>query len=795
MCQQWKKSVLHTMLEHRHVQTIGLGSSLQGGAEAVRGLPRCPACPASGARSTTYARPPMPGASKTVEYVGKGGDMVHTSSNALSHTDFGDLVLQVLDDYGSAVYTDSSSDRRNYAVRLRSPVGELQSHMRFPFDALELETRLLKIERAILSSGRTPRAVPAEWNREVQGYGQALFEAVMDEEGREFYYQTRDEAEHDGKGLRLMLRLEPPELRALPWEILFDARHAEFVGLGPGTTIVRELESPRRAKPLPIEPPLRILGAVASPGRPDTQVVENERAQIENALATLVTDGLVELRWLQVQTLRDLQREIRRETFHVFHLVGQDQFGLEADERLITLADQPGVPHLLPPTELGELLADEEGLRLVVLNSCGGAPRAHLSFAASLAAPAVLAMQCEVTDQAVIEFWRTIYEAIVTGVAVDVAVYQGRQAVLRARPGSLEWAVPVLYQQAPNHFLFSRRQSAEEMARNQDARSAVTPPALLETVESESSPGPGVPYGDRIVGSMKSMFAALQQYDAGTEPDGEASNDPQESPNSQTAGGEAGIVRSRRFAQRFLGMPAGTPGTSPANITPTAKGTWESLGSLLNKRSTDLSISAARKWIEDTKGGLRLASRNVRGSGSVDLTWADMLYSRLGRVNVYVLYFASRFDQALDSTATAALWAFGENTPPTTSVSCWDPRDPEFSRALGLFGLKAPPALIFVSGLQLEGMVSTSPERAPLYSVAITDEDILGDKTRLASSANTIHEVIMRGDPKEMESYLLQRRLDALVDATGNVGEQLRDQFLALKPKIGLPGGISIQLG
>lgn len=202
------------------------------------------------------------------------------------------------------------------------------------------------------------------------------------------------------------------------------------------------------------------------------------------------------------------------------------------------------------------------------------------------------------------------------------------------------------------------------------------------------------------------------------------------------------------------------------------------------------------RWrIVDTEQGLRLSTIAVRGLGSEKLTWADLLASRLSTVQVYLLYFPSRFSLPLDTVVTETLHTFAKNTPPSTSVNFWDPTDPAFSNALGFFDLKTPPSLIFVPGFGLTGMEAASPDEAPLYSIALTEPEVLGDQQRLAVATNTVHEIVARGNSQEITGYLRRRRLDGFLDAIGSLGSGLRDQFLKLKPKVQIPGGFSIQVG
>ena len=256
---------------------------------------------------------------------------------------------------------------RAYPVEVRSPAGDLRTTLRFPFDEHALQLRLLALENALLRSGGTRRLALTSQQRTVQEFGQALFEALLPDEARGLYYQSRREATLQGrKGLRLKVRMEDPALASLPWEFLYDPREGDYVALSTSTPVVRDLGLPRPIDPLRIAPPLRVLGMVASPTNLAQLDVAQERRRVEEALAGLRDRGIVELTWLPGQTWRDLQQAIRREEFHVFHFVGHGGFDEASDEGLIALADEAGRAHHLPATQLARLLADAPVLRLVV---------------------------------------------------------------------------------------------------------------------------------------------------------------------------------------------------------------------------------------------------------------------------------------------------------------------------------------------------------------------------------------------------------------------------------------------
>jgi hypothetical protein len=204
--------------------------------------------------------------------------------------------------------------------------------------------------------------------------------------------------------------------------------------------------------------------------------------------------------------------------------------------------------------------------------------------------------------------------------------------------------------------------------------------------------------------------------------------------------------------------------------------------------------SGTFSWaVQQTPRGLRLAAVEMRAAGSSALTWAELLAARLSTVRVYVLYFPSRFDLSVDSTVRAALDVFGRQTSDQTSVSSWDPTDPYMDQALRLFDVAAPPALVLATGLKKRG--KQIQKRSSLYAITITQSRILGDRERLAAVVNSAHEVLMRGDPDAITSYLRKRDRESLLASVASVGHFLVEQITTLKPKFQLPGGVSLQLG
>lgn len=350
---------------------------------------------------------------------------------------------------------------REYPLVVRSPAGEARETLRFPYDTLALENALLRLQLALRQSGSADRRALSPEQQAVRDFGATLFNALFTGEARNRYDVSLEKAEAAGKGLRVRLRVNTPELAVLPWEVLCDPRLDHYLNLAVQTPVVRYLELPRPPRPLKVTPPLRLLALAVSPANLPHLELDRERQRVERALQGLTQTGQLELHWLPGHTWRDLQAALRRGPWHLFHFIGHGGFDRAREEGLLYLEDEQRQACPLYAGQLGRLLANAGTVRLAFLNACEGAAGAPTDLLASTAAtlvqqglPAVVAMQYAISDRAAIELARTFYEALADGYPVDAALVEARTAVEVALPRSVEWAVPVLYLRAPEGVLF-----------------------------------------------------------------------------------------------------------------------------------------------------------------------------------------------------------------------------------------------------------------------------------------------------------------------------------------------------
>jgi hypothetical protein len=368
-------------------------------------------------------------------------------------------VFPGFEDFEVTVVVDADG---TYRANVRCPAGEASARFAPPFEETELEKQLLLVENAILRSGRPSRQALSPRLSTVRNFGEALFDALLPGDLQSLYYESKGIARGEGKGIRVKLKLDPPELAVLPWEFLFDQRIGDYVCLSTGTPIVRNIGLPQPVETVSVTLPLRILVMVSSPrDLPPINTVREWQRMVE-ALAEATNRGLIELHLIEKDTWPALQDELRHGGWHVFHFIGHGRFDQAADEGVIALsAEANGSAEYISATSLNRLLADEPALALAVLNSCEGATGGGQDIFASTASillrggvSAVVAMQYEITDPAAIAFSQAFYGALADGYPIDAAVSEARKAISLSTKDSLEWATPVLYLRAPEGQIF-----------------------------------------------------------------------------------------------------------------------------------------------------------------------------------------------------------------------------------------------------------------------------------------------------------------------------------------------------
>ncbi|MEV5879894.1 CHAT domain-containing protein [Streptomyces sp. NPDC052101] len=343
-----------------------------------------------------------------------------------------------------------------YSIEVSSPCGEDRTVAEI--DAQDLLGRMPSLQAAVLGSAVRSRGAGTELEAPARQVGGMLCDAVFQSAIKALYLSSRQKAQEHGQKLRMVLRVRSPELAALPWELLHDAKLGGYLCLH--HPIIRYVEILEPVSPLRVEPPLHILGMVSLPGSLGALDAEAERKSLDTALKPLIDERVVQLEWVGGQTKQDLFEALLRGC-HILHFTGHGRFDDLRRQGMIVFADEQGREDPLHAEALGSLISiADPAPRLVVLNSCEtGTSRGQDLFSSTAAeleytVPAVVAMQFPVTDKAAVLFARAFYQSLAANRPVDEAVRTARIALRTDKDDSLECFTPVLYQRSGDARLF-----------------------------------------------------------------------------------------------------------------------------------------------------------------------------------------------------------------------------------------------------------------------------------------------------------------------------------------------------
>jgi hypothetical protein len=265
-------------------------------------------------------------------------------------------------------------------------------------------------------------------------------------------------AGQEAAGLRIRLRIGPPEIAALPWEFLYSPRQKYYLGASRKTLLTRYLEVFQPIRPLRTALPLKVLVAIPGASGLDTG---QEKDILTEALSKL--GSAVQLKVLQGDvTRRAVADELLEERYHVFHFIGHGVFQNERGHLLFN--DEQGGQDLISDEILARIFLDAASMKLVVLNACEGAKVSSFKPMVGLAPkliergiPAVVAHQYPVPDTTAICFARELYRGLCVAADpghVDAAVAHARNQLSIQFPAERSFGAPVLFMRAPDGLIF-----------------------------------------------------------------------------------------------------------------------------------------------------------------------------------------------------------------------------------------------------------------------------------------------------------------------------------------------------
>ncbi|MCL4299604.1 MAG: CHAT domain-containing protein [Anaerolineae bacterium] len=297
----------------------------------------------------------------------------------------------------------------------------------------------------------------------LQELGQSLYDTLFSHEIAKAFGQAQGLVGIDN--LRLCLQIEPPELAALPWEMMHDGQN--WLALQSSVPLIRTFpkltDRPLRQR-LKVKRPLRILFVGASPETLHPLKIEEAYHQIQDRLKDSTDKGWINFKPLLHATWKDLQDELL-EDYHVLffavHGTPQEIYLDDGEGSKVDGKRGSGDHEPVSAEMLAQSLKDRQ-TRLVFLAACQtGDLSAGDSFAQKLIEqanlPAVVVMQYEVNDENANLLAAQFFAALAAFEPVDVALAEARKVVVGFLEGVIrDTFAPVLYLQVKDGALFQQ---------------------------------------------------------------------------------------------------------------------------------------------------------------------------------------------------------------------------------------------------------------------------------------------------------------------------------------------------
>jgi len=277
-------------------------------------------------------------------------------------------------------------------------------------------------------------------------------------------------------GLRIKLKLNLADqdeavLYGLPWELLYRAETADYLGLRRRCPIVRYVEVPQPAHAPPLLKTLRVLAVTGS--QPENLPLDLA-SELRNLQLLAQQTESFEVEHLPASDLSEVRNALLDGQFSVLHFMGHGDVDPGTGRNVLLFENANGGTKAISSIELVTALQDQPTLRLVVLNACNpsttqreGAINPYSGLGPALmrgGLPAVVTMQLPIPDWSAIEFSKVLYRRLCFGDPVDAAVSEGRQAIYSKDSSSAAWAIPALFMRVPNGVLFRTDRHARDRA-------------------------------------------------------------------------------------------------------------------------------------------------------------------------------------------------------------------------------------------------------------------------------------------------------------------------------------------
>ncbi len=308
-----------------------------------------------------------------------------------------------------------------------------------PFQSFE---SLANVSRALKKAKSSdPRESPAMYGK-LKDFGEKLFLNLLSGSiGREV-----SRINSVGGAVALRMRVEPDELRQVPWETLFDGN--DFLVASSGIVMSRIPPGTKKSdRPVVTEVP-RMCFFMMRPFLEeygDETRWEKRKKDWDAVLRKFHESGDFDMASHEVVTLDQIHDVLSGDKYEIIHLFCQ------SEDSQVLLAEG----ELIGIQSLAHELTALSNLRLLVIASSSGNNIAIEQIGRELVAaqvPGVLIMPFEMGEAQERAFLSTFYTAIAAGKRLDYATTLGRRAMLEIGEERADFMLPMFFMSLPQPF-------------------------------------------------------------------------------------------------------------------------------------------------------------------------------------------------------------------------------------------------------------------------------------------------------------------------------------------------------
>ncbi|MCI0690804.1 CHAT domain-containing protein [candidate division KSB1 bacterium] len=299
----------------------------------------------------------------------------------------------------------------------------------------------------------------------LQALGAALYQSLFAGEiGMLLNRALGETIGNEALGLRLRLRINPPELAALPWEFLYSPERRLFLAASVETPLSRYLNLSEPVRQLAVPEKINLLVVITQNSGLDTTAERKALEKVASQLRDRLTIDFLE----GEATSAAIRAALRQKDYHILHYAGHGAF--KNDEAFLYLDHEEKLTEPISAEQFAHFFTDYTSTRLVFLNACQGATRSSHQALAGVApqlvlrgVPAVVAMQEKIDNDDAILFATEFYAELCRQAGdgqVEVAISRARKALLQERSASAVFGNPVLYLRAEDGRLWETKKTA-----------------------------------------------------------------------------------------------------------------------------------------------------------------------------------------------------------------------------------------------------------------------------------------------------------------------------------------------